>query len=200
MSPKWPSNISNPFGATPPKARVELYAEKQKFLFGEVVKGKIKLTSDEEFVVDQVYVRLSCDESIRKIRTWSNRYWTHQQDYWDQESLYADSCKLFGASKVPQGFSQWYNYAINITFAAPETLHTIDHNIRWILHAVIESNDRPRVQSQDYEVQVKRPQILVDAPALEVTREVVLIPCAYCGGLMPQTSVFCPNCGVRRKR
>jgi len=33
----------------------------------------------------------------------------------------------------------------------------------------------------------------------EVVREVVLIPCSYCSGLMPQTSIFCPNCGARRK-
>jgi len=32
-----------------------------------------------------------------------------------------------------------------------------------------------------------------------VTREVVMIPCAYCRGLMPQTSAFCPNCGARRR-
>ena len=32
-----------------------------------------------------------------------------------------------------------------------------------------------------------------------VTREVVMIPCAYCGNLMPQTSTFCPNCGAKRK-
>jgi hypothetical protein len=32
----------------------------------------------------------------------------------------------------------------------------------------------------------------------EVIREVVLIPCKFCGCLMPQTSVFCPNCGARR--
>jgi len=32
-----------------------------------------------------------------------------------------------------------------------------------------------------------------------VTREVVMIPCEYCGSLMPQTSIFCPNCGARRK-
>lgn len=31
-----------------------------------------------------------------------------------------------------------------------------------------------------------------------ITREVVLIPCNYCQSLMPQTSVFCPNCGARR--
>jgi len=32
-----------------------------------------------------------------------------------------------------------------------------------------------------------------------IIKEVVMIPCAYCGGLMPQTSVFCPDCGARRK-
>lgn len=32
-----------------------------------------------------------------------------------------------------------------------------------------------------------------------VVKEVILIPCQYCGGLLPQTSVFCPNCGARRK-
>jgi len=32
-----------------------------------------------------------------------------------------------------------------------------------------------------------------------VIKEIVLIPCAYCGSLMPQTSIFCPYCGARRK-
>jgi hypothetical protein len=32
----------------------------------------------------------------------------------------------------------------------------------------------------------------------EVRQEVVMIPCRYCGGLIPDTSVFCSNCGARR--
>ncbi len=32
-----------------------------------------------------------------------------------------------------------------------------------------------------------------------VVKEVVMIPCSYCKGLMPQTSVFCPECGARRR-
>jgi hypothetical protein len=32
-----------------------------------------------------------------------------------------------------------------------------------------------------------------------ITKEVVMIPCEYCKGLMPQTSTFCPNCGAQRK-
>jgi len=43
-------------------------------------------------------------------------------------------------------------------------------------------------------------QVNVQSPALqkEVHKEVVMIPCKYCGGLMPQTSTFCPSCGARR--
>lgn len=32
-----------------------------------------------------------------------------------------------------------------------------------------------------------------------ITREIVMIPCAYCKSLMPQTATFCPECGARRK-
>lgn len=32
-----------------------------------------------------------------------------------------------------------------------------------------------------------------------IVRELVLIPCKYCGGLMPQTAIFCPECGARKK-
>lgn len=32
-----------------------------------------------------------------------------------------------------------------------------------------------------------------------ITKEIVMLPCGYCGGLMPQTSLFCPNCGGKRK-
>lgn len=33
----------------------------------------------------------------------------------------------------------------------------------------------------------------------EIIKEVVMIPCPYCGSLMPQTSTYCPNCGAKRK-
>jgi rubrerythrin len=32
-----------------------------------------------------------------------------------------------------------------------------------------------------------------------ILKEVVMLPCQYCGSLMPQTSIFCPHCGARRK-
>ncbi len=41
------------------------------------------------------------------------------------------------------------------------------------------------------------PQIAVQRET--ITKEVVMISCKYCQGLMPQTSIFCPNCGAQRK-
>jgi hypothetical protein len=32
-----------------------------------------------------------------------------------------------------------------------------------------------------------------------ITKEIVMIECEYCGSLMPQTALFCPNCGARQK-
>lgn len=32
-----------------------------------------------------------------------------------------------------------------------------------------------------------------------ITKEIVMIKCDYCRSLMPQTALFCPNCGARRR-
>jgi hypothetical protein len=34
----------------------------------------------------------------------------------------------------------------------------------------------------------------------EVIKEVVMIPCKYCGALTPQTSLYCPHCGAPARR
>jgi transcription elongation factor Elf1 len=31
-----------------------------------------------------------------------------------------------------------------------------------------------------------------------IIKEIVMIPCKYCGALMPQTAIFCSNCGAKR--
>jgi hypothetical protein len=48
------------------------------------------------------------------------------------------------------------------------------------------------------EILVAKPSVTTPSTK-KVVREVVLISRNYCGGLMPQTALFCPNCGARRK-
>jgi hypothetical protein len=43
------------------------------------------------------------------------------------------------------------------------------------------------------------PQAAATVVKETIVKELVMIPCSYCKGLMPQTSVFCPECGARRK-
>ncbi len=33
----------------------------------------------------------------------------------------------------------------------------------------------------------------------EIVKEIVMIPCVYCGSLNPQTALFCSTCGAQRK-
>lgn len=33
----------------------------------------------------------------------------------------------------------------------------------------------------------------------ETRQEIVMVPCDYCGGRMPDTALFCPNCGARKR-
>jgi hypothetical protein len=33
----------------------------------------------------------------------------------------------------------------------------------------------------------------------EIIKEIVLVPCVYCGSLNPQTALFCSTCGAGRK-
>ncbi len=201
MSPKWLSNIFNPPSSIPLKAKVELSTQKSQYSLGEQIKGFIKITSDEAFLVNQAFVCLNCNENIKKSRIWANQYGTHQTEYWDTAITYSTTCKLFEYASIPQGFSASYGYALNVSQAAKETLYSIDHYVKWLLYAAVEAKERPKMQTTTYEIQVTKPQVAQSSPTImkEVTREVVLIPCAYCSGLMPQTSIFCPNCGARRK-
>jgi rubrerythrin len=54
---------------------------------------------------------------------------------------------------------------------------------------------RPDVTSETVELQVIRPA----GPQVVKEKEVVMIPCEYCGTLMPETSSSCPNCGAPRR-
>jgi hypothetical protein len=185
----------------PPKARIDLTAEKSQCNLGEQVKGTVRILSEEEFEANQAVVWLTCNESIKRTQNFGISFGPIQSEHVDNAIIYQTSFVLFGIARVPRGYDATFPYTLNISISAKETQYSIDHSVKWLLYAVLLSKDRPNIQTPFYEIQVARPQISQPSPTIikEVQREVVLIPCAYCSGLMPQTSIFCPNCGARRK-
>lgn len=185
----------------PPKASIELTAQKSQCSLGEQLKGTVRIRSEEEFEATQAVVWLTCNESIKKIQNFGIQFGPIQGEYLQNAIIYQTSFVLFGAVRIPKGYDATLPYTLNISTAAKETSYSIDHSVKWLLYAVLLSKDRPNVQTIFYEIQVARPQVSQPSPTIikEVQREVVLIPCAYCSGLMPQTAIFCPNCGARRK-
>lgn len=52
-----------------------------------------------------------------------------------------------------------------------------------------------------YFVKIYKPleKARIETPREVIIKEVVMVPCVYCQGLMPNTASFCPSCGAPRK-
>ena len=185
---------------TAPKARIELLLPRNQYSLGEEIKGDLKICSEETFNASQTVVWLFCNECVKKTRTYNVPYMIQQEDYWDYADIFRTYRTLFGATCFPPNFVGKYPFALTVPLAGRETFYSVDRYVKWFLHPVIYVSGRPNVGINPIEIFVVRQQINPASPITkEIVREVVLVPCAYCSGLMPQTSTFCPNCGARKK-
>jgi len=52
-----------------------------------------------------------------------------------------------------------------------------------------------------YFLKVHKPleQKKIETPKEVIVKEIVMVPCQYCGGLMPNTVTECPSCKAPRK-
>lgn len=78
-----------------------------------------------------------------------------------------------------------------------EKVHARREHIEEILR---KQEEQQRIEDErkfTHEVELKRASAQKEV-VKEVRQEVVMLPCRYCGGLMPDTSLFCPNCGAKR--
>lgn len=183
-----------------PNATLDLTLDKNNFSLGEQLRGKATISS-EEIEVTEVSIILTCSESVKKTRITSSQYGTQQSEYWDSGEIYKTKHVFFENTRLSQGLNQTYPFALLIPTAAKETCYSIDRYVKWYLTSVFNVKGRPDVHTETYEVLIEKPIVASSqAPVIkEVVKEVVLIPCGYCGALMPQASTFCPNCGARRK-
>jgi len=187
---------------TTPKATVSLTIPKNTFELGEDLKGAIVMSSQEEFDATEVRAELRCTDKRRREKSeYDERQRRHvQRVYWETVALHSADPKVSGALHLTVGFNQTFPFSVNIPAGGQETFDSADASVTWSIKGVIAIEGRPDITSETTEIQVIKPPA---APTIvkekEIVREVVMIPCAYCGTLMHQTAIFCPNCGARRK-
>ena len=159
----------------------QLEVKDDELFLGDELKGTLRIASNQEFDIERIWVNLRCQEIVKE----------------KSAVLYEDNVQISGNMQVGVGFKEEFPFAIKLPFIGRETFDSIDHSIQWLVYANVKvrgTRDPLRADGSGYILVANRKE-----PFKEIVKEVVLIPCSYCGGLMPQTSVFCPNCGARRK-
>jgi hypothetical protein len=181
-----------------PKSSVSLTVPKSTFELGEDLKGAITVSCEEEFDATEVRAELRCIEKRRKER-WvydEQRRRNVRRVYWDEATLHSANPKTSGKLHMIPGFKKTFPISVNIPAGGRESFDGLDANVTWFIKGVVAIKGRPDVTSETIELQVIRPAA---GPTAVKEKEVVMIPCEYCGGLMPQTATSCPTCGATRK-
>jgi hypothetical protein len=65
-----------------------------------------------------------------------------------------------------------------------------------ILLAIVVFGTQSRNEKNKREHQLALERIELEKERLN--KAIIMIPCQYCGGLVPQASPSCPNCGAKR--
>jgi hypothetical protein len=183
-----------------PNATVSLQLSKNGFGLGENVEGTLTVASSEEFDAKEIRCEFECVETKKTI---SMQYdaaikRTIPREVQNSATLWSVRPQMSGPLHLAAGFSQNYPVNVNIPAGGRPTYHSVDQNVAWSLKGVVAIEGRPDVTSTTVEIQVAP---LSASPVIrekEIVREVVMIPCKYCGTLMVQTETVCPNCGAKR--
>ena len=181
-----------------PKTSVSLTVPKSTFELGEDLKGAISVSSEEEFDATEVRAELRCVEKKKRER-WeyderSRRNVRHV--YWDMATLHSADPKAGGELHLVPGFGKTFPFSVSIPAGGRESFDALDAGVTWSIKGVVAIKGRPDATSETMELQVIRP---IGGSAVASEKEVVMVPCEYCGSLMPETATSCPNCRAPRK-
>ncbi len=180
-----------------PKASVSLTIPKSTVELGEDLKGAISVDCEDEFDATEVRAELRCIEKRRREK-WvydERRRRNVRRVYWDVATLHSADPKAGGRVHLVPGFKKTFPVKVNIPAGGRESFDGLDANVSWNVKGVVAIDGRPDVTSESIELQVIRSA----AGPTAVKEEIAMVPCEYCGSLMPETATACPNCGAPRK-
>jgi len=181
-----------------PRASITLALSKGPFALGEEVKGTITVESEEDVDVNEILLKLVCWESKKKTKLEVDIIEISEEPYWDEAVLYRTKRKVADSLSLTSGFKKEFPFSIEIPVVGRESYSSVDAHVKWYVVARMDVKGRKNISTHKI-IPVTKPSTVQVTKEREVIKEIVMIPCKYCGGLMPQTATFCPNCGARRK-
>ncbi|MDI9619299.1 MAG: hypothetical protein QFX33_00540 [Candidatus Nezhaarchaeota archaeon] len=185
---------------TPPKVNLALNLKKDVYFLGENLEGELVVSSNDDFNADEVRCEFQCVEAARVQRRFYDSTSKREvvRDVWETATLYSARPSLSGPVHMSRGFTQSYPFSIGIPITMKPTYKGVDRRVTWTIKGVVAVKNRPDATTKALEVQVAQPATTPIIKEKEVIKEVVMIPCKYCGTLFPQTESTCPHCGARR--
>jgi hypothetical protein len=185
---------------TSPRARVYLQLAKNTFELGEMAEGTLSVSSEEEFDAKEVRCEINCVEEAKRMKYVNDPALNRQvmREVQESATLYSAKPAFAGPMHITSGFSQTFPCKVSIPAGGRPTFKSIDSKVTWTIKGAIGIDGRPDVTGPTTEIQVTPPSASPIVREKEILREIVMIPCKYCGALMPQTETACPNCGAKR--
>lgn len=184
---------------TPPNASIVLKLNQYGIAAGQNLDGTLTVSSNEEFDATEIRCEIQCVEEARATKHVYDPNLSREVDREVRESatIFAAKPSITGPLHITTGVRD-FPLSINIPATARPTYQSIDRKVTWTIKGVVGIEGRPDVTSRIAEIQVAPPSVSPVIKEKEIVREVVMIPCKYCGALMPQTETSCPRCGAKR--
>lgn len=185
---------------TAPNANVQLKLGQYSVALGENLEGTLTVSSMEDFDATEVRCEMSCVEKARVIRQEYDPQLRRTLPREVQESsvLFAAKPVLNGPLHLANGETRDFPLSVNIPAGGRATIQGMDRSVTWTIKGVVAVDGRPDIVSKIAALQVVQPSAQPVIKEKEVVRQVVMIPCKYCGMLMDQLVTVCPNCGAKR--
>jgi len=185
---------------TAPKASVQLKLGQYSVALGENLDGNLTVSAMEDIEATEVRCEISCVEQARVIRLEYDPQLRRSVPREVQESkvLFAAKPALRGPTHLANGETRDFPLSVNIPAGGRATTQGMDRSFTWSIKGVVAVDGRPDVVSNAAELQVVQPTAQAVVKEKEIVRQVVMIPCKYCGALMDQLATVCPNCGAKR--
>jgi hypothetical protein len=185
---------------TKPKSSVSLKLDKNAFTWGDKLVGTLTVSSEEEVDVTEIRAELRCEEK-RKESTHSTEIMPSlsqkTETRWWTRTLFSDNPRGSGPIHLSAGYRGEFPFSTNVAGGEP-SYSSGDRSVTWTIKGVIGIKGRPDITSPTAGIQVAAAPTTVTTEKI-VEREIVMIPCQYCGSLFPQTVTICPKCGAQRK-